>query len=68
MFSCFSFICQVIPQKRFYDNIAKNGIALLCATMGMTSFSDSPAEDSGLRGVGEVRLVPDLSTKNIIPW
>lgn len=46
----------------------KNGIGLTFASMGMTSFSDGPAEESKLTGVGEIRLVPDLSTKHTIPW
>lgn len=36
--------------------------------MGMPSFTDGPAEESKLTGVGEIRLIPDLSTKRRIPW
>lgn len=36
--------------------------------MGMCSFVDGPAEDTNLTGVGEIRLIPDLSTKWQIPW
>lgn len=36
--------------------------------MGMTSFVDGPADETNLTGVGEIRLMPDLSTKRKIPW
>ncbi|KAK1289966.1 hypothetical protein QJS10_CPB18g01690 [Acorus calamus] len=36
--------------------------------MGMSSFSDGPAEGSNLTAVGEIRLIPDLSTKWRLPW
>ncbi|RAL51658.1 hypothetical protein DM860_010376 [Cuscuta australis] len=60
--------CRVVTQKRFNDCIQKNGVGLACAIMGMTSFSDGPADGSNLSAVGEIRLTPDLSTKCKIPW
>ncbi|XP_051152455.1 protein fluG isoform X2 [Andrographis paniculata] len=60
--------CRVVPQKRFYTLVMKNGIGLTCASMGMTSYADGPADETNLSGVGEIRLIPDLSTRNIIPW
>ncbi|KAM0942910.1 putative glutamine synthetase, catalytic domain, glutamine synthetase domain superfamily [Dioscorea sansibarensis] len=36
--------------------------------MGMPSFTDAPADGSNLTAVGEIRLIPDLSTKHTIPW
>ncbi|XP_010412750.1 PREDICTED: protein fluG [Camelina sativa] len=53
---------------RFNSSVKKNGVGLTVVTMGMTSFADGPAEGSNLTGVGEIRLVPDLSTKHTIPW
>uniref|UniRef100_A0A0A9CPX5 GS catalytic domain-containing protein n=1 Tax=Arundo donax TaxID=35708 RepID=A0A0A9CPX5_ARUDO len=36
--------------------------------MGMTSFCDGPADGTNLTGVGEIRLVPDMSTLLRLPW
>ncbi|KAL5546053.1 hypothetical protein UlMin_005740, partial [Ulmus minor] len=60
--------CRVIPAARFYDVVQKNGVGLTFACMGMTSFTDGPADETNLTGVGEIRLIPDLSTKRRIPW
>ncbi|XP_078427645.1 nodulin/glutamine synthase-like protein [Wolffia australiana] len=60
--------CRVIPAKRFYEIVKDNGVGLTFASMGMTSYCDGPAAGSGLTGVGEIRLIPDLSTKFKIPW
>ncbi|KAJ4869846.1 glutamate-ammonia ligase [Raphanus sativus] len=60
--------CRVVQAQRFNRSVKKNGIGLTHASMGMTSFYDGPAEESKLTGVGEIRLVPDLSTKRTIPW
>lgn len=60
--------CRVVPQKRFHDVVTKNGVGLTCACMGMSSFVDGPADGTNLSGVGEIRLIPDLSTKYIVPW
>ncbi|KAK6126238.1 hypothetical protein DH2020_040010 [Rehmannia glutinosa] len=60
--------CRVVPKKRFHDLITKNGVGLTCASMGMSSHMDCPADETNLSGVGEIRLIPDLSTKSIIPW
>ncbi|KAL7133498.1 hypothetical protein ABFS83_12G144700 [Erythranthe nasuta] len=60
--------CRVVPQKRFYDLVSKSGVGLTCASMGMSSHTDGPADETNLTGVGEIRLIPDLSTKRIIPW
>lgn len=59
---------QVVPGKRFNNIVRKNGIGLTFASMGMTSFADGPADETNLTGVGEIRLIPDLSTKCRIPW
>ncbi|KAK4432486.1 protein fluG [Sesamum alatum] len=60
--------CRVVPQKRFHDLVVKNGVGLTCASMAMSSHMDGPADGTNLSGVGEIRLIPDLSTKSIIPW
>lgn len=60
--------CRVVPVKRFYDVVEKNGVGLTVAAMGMSSLVDGPAENTNLTGVGEIRLIPDLSTKRVIPW
>ncbi|KAG6693494.1 hypothetical protein I3843_09G003000 [Carya illinoinensis] len=60
--------CRVVPGKRFNNIVRKNGIGLTFASMGMTSFADGPADETNLTGVGEIRLIPDLSTKCRIPW
>lgn len=57
-----------MPARRFYDVVLKNGVGLTFACMGLTSAVDSPADGTDLGGVGETRLVPDLSTKYRIPW
>ncbi|CAB4284362.1 unnamed protein product [Prunus armeniaca] len=60
--------CRVVPKNRFNYVVTKNGIGLTFASMGMTSFTDGPADETNLTGVGEIRLMPDLSTKWRIPW
>ncbi|KFK34564.1 hypothetical protein AALP_AA5G162200 [Arabis alpina] len=60
--------CRAVHAQRFNKSVKKNGVGLTFASMGMPSFSDGPAEESKLTGVGEIRLVPDLSTKHTIPW
>ncbi|XP_010556518.1 PREDICTED: protein fluG isoform X2 [Tarenaya hassleriana] len=60
--------CRVVQEKRFNKSVKKNGVGLTFASMGMPSFTDGPAEESKLTGVGEIRLVPDLSTKQAVPW
>lgn len=54
--------------KRFYEVVKNSGVGLTFASMGMSSFSDCPAVGSNLTPVGEIRLVPDLSTKHRLPW
>ncbi|XP_073112233.1 protein fluG isoform X2 [Elaeis guineensis] len=60
--------CRVVPAKRFYEVVKDIGVGLTHASMGMASFCDGPAEETNLTGVGEIRLMPDLSTKYRIPW
>ncbi|KAJ8753951.1 hypothetical protein K2173_001849 [Erythroxylum novogranatense] len=60
--------CRVVPAKRFDHVIKKNGVGLTFASMGMTSFSDGAADETNLSATGEIRLIPDLSTKRRIPW
>ncbi|KAL6585412.1 hypothetical protein OROMI_002056 [Orobanche minor] len=60
--------CRVVPQRRFHELVTKHGVGLTCASMGMSSHMDGPADGTNLSGVGEIRLMPDLSTKSVIPW
>ncbi|KAK3043030.1 hypothetical protein RJ639_002598, partial [Escallonia herrerae] len=60
--------CRVVPKMRFKESVEKNGLGLTCASMGMSSSCDGPADETNLTGVGEIRLIPDLSTKCRIPW
>ncbi|XP_055807899.1 protein fluG [Solanum dulcamara] len=60
--------CRVVPQQRFYSSVEKHGVGLTCACMGMSSTSDGPAVDTNLTASGEIRIVPDLSTKCRLPW
>ncbi|XP_075110147.1 protein fluG isoform X1 [Nicotiana tabacum] len=60
--------CRVVPQQRFYSSVGKHGVGLTCACMGMSSTSDGPAVDTNLTASGEIRIVPDLSTKCRLPW
>ncbi|ESQ45170.1 hypothetical protein EUTSA_v10010120mg [Eutrema salsugineum] len=60
--------CRTVHTQRFNRSVKKNGVGLTFASMGMPSFTDGPAEESKLTGVGEIRLVPDLSTMKTIPW
>ncbi|KAJ6742503.1 GAMMA-GLUTAMYLPUTRESCINE SYNTHETASE [Salix viminalis] len=60
--------CRAVPVKRFGDIVRKNGVGLTHASMGMSSAADSPADESGLTGVGEIRLMPDIATRKKIPW
>ncbi|ERN04790.1 hypothetical protein AMTR_s00140p00082700 [Amborella trichopoda] len=60
--------CRVVPGKRFYQVTKDHGVGLTFASMGMTSFSDGPAKGTNLTGVGEIRIMPDTTTKCRIPW
>lgn len=60
--------CRAVPVKRFSDIVRKNGVGLTHASMGMSSAADSPADETGLTGVGEIRLIPDVTTRKKIPW
>ncbi|XP_042373951.1 protein fluG-like [Zingiber officinale] len=60
--------CRVIPVSRFYEVVKNTGVGLTMASMGMSSFCDGPADGTNLTAVGEIRLIPDLSTKHRIPW
>ncbi|KAJ9552793.1 hypothetical protein OSB04_016838 [Centaurea solstitialis] len=60
--------CRVVLQKRFDNFITENGLGLTCAAMALTSAMDCPADGSNLTGTGEIRLIPDLSTRCRIPW
>ncbi|XP_071714777.1 protein fluG-like [Rutidosis leptorrhynchoides] len=60
--------CRVVPQKRFDNIVKESGLGLTCASMGMSSAMDGPGDETNLTGTGEIRLIPDLSTRCKIPW
>ncbi|XP_050228434.1 protein fluG [Mercurialis annua] len=66
--ACGQHRCRVVPIKRFNNVVKKNGIGLTFACMAMISAVDGPADETNLTGVGEIRLIPDLSTKRRLPW
>ncbi|KAF7149318.1 hypothetical protein RHSIM_Rhsim03G0088700 [Rhododendron simsii] len=66
--TCGQHRCRVVPRKRFHDIVIKNGVGLTVACMALISAVDAPADGTNLGGVGEIRLIPDLSTKCRIPW
>ena len=61
-------VSQVVPAGRFYEVVKTQGVGLTQVSMGMTSFMDGPAEGSNLTAVGEIRLVPDMTTISRLPW
>ncbi|KAK8563524.1 hypothetical protein V6N12_035670 [Hibiscus sabdariffa] len=60
--------CRVVPKKRFDNVVKKNGVGLTFACMAMSSAIDAPADETNLTATGEIRLMPDLSTRREIPW
>ncbi|KAM7255074.1 hypothetical protein ACFE04_020315 [Oxalis oulophora] len=60
--------CRVVEKGRFDDVVKKNGVGLTFACMAMSSHLDCPADETNLTGTGEIRLMPDLSTRWTIPW
>nr|CAD1836028.1 unnamed protein product [Ananas comosus var. bracteatus] len=60
--------CRVVPSKRFYEVVKHTGVGLTQCSMAMSSFCDGPADGTNLTAVGEIRLMPDLSTLCRIPW
>ncbi|KAJ7533139.1 hypothetical protein O6H91_13G034800 [Diphasiastrum complanatum] len=59
---------RVVPAERFKKVTVSYGVGLTQCCMGMSSHSDGPSEGCGLTAVGEIRLIPDLSTKYQLPW
>eukprot|EP00249_Psilotum_nudum_P023188 c28779_g1_i1 orf=272-2839(-) len=60
--------CRVVPKARFEDLVCNEGVGLTRCCMGMTSYADAPAEGSGLGPTGEIRLMPDVTTQQRLPW
>ncbi|WMV09035.1 hypothetical protein MTR67_002420 [Solanum verrucosum] len=60
--------CRVAPQHRYYSCVKKHGVGLTVECMRLSSISDNLCEEHSLPSSGEVRVVPDLSTKCKIPW
>eukprot|EP00897_Mesotaenium_endlicherianum_P009630 jgi/Mesen1/8696/ME000052S08122 len=59
---------RMVPTDRFESVVVQHGVGITQACMAMSSLSDAPSPGSGLSAVGEIRLVPDLSTRRNIPW
>ncbi|KAI5082511.1 hypothetical protein GOP47_0002254 [Adiantum capillus-veneris] len=60
--------CRVVPKERFEKVTKLHGVGLAKCCMGMSSHVDGPAKGCGLNAVGEIRLLPDLRSKWVIPW
>ncbi|XP_028777160.1 protein fluG [Neltuma alba] len=60
--------CRVVPGKRFNDVVKEHGVGLASGVVAVPSYLDTTVEGSGLTAVGEVTIMPDLSTKSRIPW
>ncbi|KAH0728795.1 hypothetical protein KY284_004660 [Solanum tuberosum] len=60
--------CRVVPQHRYYSSVKKHGVGLTVECMRLSSISDDLCEGHSLTSSGEVRVIPDLSTKRKIPW
>ncbi|CAN0926193.1 Glutamine synthetase [Linum grandiflorum] len=56
------------PAKRFNEVVTRSGAGLTYTCMAFPSYIDSPADGCNLVCAGEIRLMPDLSTKTKIPW
>lgn len=67
-FECSEFELQIVPTRRFEEVVVQYGLGIAQCIMAMTSHTDCPAPDTGFSPVGEIRLMPDLSTKVILPW
>jgi glutamine synthetase len=50
------------------EEYLKHGVGISAAQQGVPVMYDAPAPDSGLGPVGEIRLVPDLSTVTVLPY
>ncbi|KAH0768477.1 hypothetical protein KY285_004348 [Solanum tuberosum] len=60
--------CRVVPQHRYYSSVKKHGVGLTVECMRLSSISNDLCEEHSLTSSGEVRVIPDLSTKRKIPW
>lgn len=59
---------QGVPKRRFNDIVAKTGVGLGFAGIVFSSFRDGLVDGCGITTVGEMTLMPDLSTLRRIPW
>ncbi|KAJ4777257.1 Glutamine synthetase [Rhynchospora pubera] len=60
--------CRVVPAGRFYEEVKSKGVGLPRAVMGLVSYKDELPESGTLTLVGEIRLVPDMTTIARLPW
>lgn len=59
---------KVVPIQRFEEVTVEYGVGLAKCIMVVPSCKDIPVPKSGLTCTGEIRLMPDLSTKIRVPW
>ncbi|CAI5487031.1 unnamed protein product [Closterium sp. Naga37s-1] len=59
---------RVVPWDRFRTLTCQQGVGLARCIYAFASFVDGPAPGCGLSAVGEVRLMPDVSTLRSLPW
>lgn len=59
--------CRVIPYRKLQD-ILSAGVGLANACLFLPSWGDCPPPDPAANPVGEIRMVPDVSTIHRLPW
>ncbi|CAI5511843.1 unnamed protein product, partial [Closterium sp. Naga37s-1] len=59
---------RAVPWDRFRTLTCQQGVGLARCIYAFASFVDGPAPGCGLSAVGEVRLMPDVSTLRSLPW
>jgi glutamine synthetase len=60
--------CKIVPRRRFTANLWRHGVGVTRANHGSGVFHDGPVNGQSLTPVGEVRLVPDLSSLVELPY
>jgi hypothetical protein len=58
----------VVPKKKFESVTKAHGVGLAKCVLAMPSYADCVAEGSGFTTSGEVHLLPDMTTKRLLPW
>ncbi|MGB5593825.1 MAG: glutamine synthetase family protein [Crocosphaera sp.] len=58
---------KAIHRKRL-ESYLTHGVGITAAQQALPVMSDAVVEDSGLGPVGEIRLIPDLTTLTLLPY